>query len=127
MIKTETRLGRTHIIATDGELIHTATSRRCSHRTYLLNGESVADFHEEPATEAAEAARQAEQAAAYKARVTELIRERYDSDDETALLRQRDTKPEEFAAYNAYVERCKTIAREAVTANPAEDGDAAAD
>lgn len=51
--------------------------------------------------------------AAYKARLIAMIRERYDSDDETALLRQRDTKPEEFADYNAYVERCKAIAREA--------------
>lgn len=43
----------------------------------------------------------------YKARVVELIRRRYDADDETAILRQRDTKPEEFAEYNAYAEQCK--------------------
>lgn len=81
-----------------------------------------ADFEEVPADTP-----DATGPAAYKARLVALIRERYDSDDETALLRQRDTKPEEFAEYNAYVERCKTIAREAVTVNPAEDGDAAAD
>lgn len=50
----------------------------------------------------------------YKWRVVELIRERYDSDDETALLRQRDTKVEEFAAYNTYCEDCKTQAHQEI-------------
>lgn len=58
------------------------------------------------AAEAIKAARAAE--AAYKSRVVALIRARYDQDDENAILRQRDTKPGEFAAYNAYVEDCKT-------------------
>lgn len=56
--------------------------------------------------EAIKAARAAE--AVYKSRVVALIRARYDQDDENAILRQRDTKPGEFAAYNAYVEECKT-------------------
>ena len=47
----------------------------------------------------------------YKAKVVELIRQRYSIDDETAILRQRDTKPEEFAAYNTYAEECKAEAR----------------
>lgn len=46
----------------------------------------------------------------YKWRVVELIRQQYDSDDETALLRQRDTKPVEFAEYNTYCEDCKAQA-----------------
>ena len=58
------------------------------------------------AAEAIKAARAAE--AAYKSRVVALIRARYDQDDENAILRQRDTKPGEFAAYNTYVEDCKT-------------------
>lgn len=57
------------------------------------------------AAEAIKAARAAE--AAYKSRVVALIRARYDQDDENAILRQRDTKPGEFAAYNTYVEDCK--------------------
>lgn len=61
------------------------------------------------AAEAIKAARAAE--AAYKSRVVALIRARYDQDDENAILRQRDTKPGEFAAYNAYVEDCKTKVR----------------
>lgn len=56
------------------------------------------------------AARTAE--AAYKQRIISLIRARYDQDDETAILRQRDTKPDEFAEYNAFVEQCKARARE---------------
>lgn len=50
-------------------------------------------------------------AAEYKARVVALVRERYDADDETAILRQRDSKPQEFAEYYAYVEGCKARAR----------------
>lgn len=44
--------------------------------------------------------------------VTELIRERYTIDEELAILRQRDEKPEEFAEYNTYAEACKREARE---------------
>lgn len=47
----------------------------------------------------------------YEERVVAKIRERYSVDDELAILRQRDTKPEEFEAYNAYAESCKEEAR----------------
>ena len=54
----------------------------------------------------------------YEEHVVRLIRERYSVADELALLRQRDTKPEEFAAYNAYAEQCKAKAKaEAQAAN----------
>lgn len=57
----------------------------------------------------------AEEAARYKARVVALIRERYDADDETALLANRgDGDPvhaEEYAAWQAYREQCKQRAR----------------
>lgn len=43
----------------------------------------------------------------YEQRVVDRIRERYSVDDELALLRQRDTKPHEFAEYNSFVERIK--------------------
>ena len=43
----------------------------------------------------------------YEERVVAKIRERYSIDDELAILRQRDTKPDEFEAYNAYAEQCK--------------------
>lgn len=47
----------------------------------------------------------------YEERVVELIRLRYDINSELAILRQRDTKPEEFAEYNAYCEECKIQAK----------------
>lgn len=49
--------------------------------------------------------------AKYKQTVEMLIREKYSINDELAILRQRDSKPEEFAEYNAYVEDCKARAK----------------
>lgn len=43
----------------------------------------------------------------YPVQVEKLIRKRYSVSAELAILRQRDTKPEEFAEYNEYVEKCK--------------------
>lgn len=48
----------------------------------------------------------------YALRVEALIRERYTVSDELAILRQRDTKPEEFEQYNAYCEECKMHAKQ---------------
>lgn len=50
----------------------------------------------------------------YEERVVELIRLRYDINSELAILRQRDSKPEEFAEYNEYCEECKIQAKEEV-------------
>ena len=46
----------------------------------------------------------------YKDRIISLIRERYSTDDEIAILRQRESKVEEFNEYNQFVEACKAIA-----------------
>lgn len=43
--------------------------------------------------------------------VNEKIRARYGLSEELSILRQRDTKPDEFAAYNEFVERCKAEAK----------------
>ena len=51
----------------------------------------------------------------YEQRVVNRIRERYSIDDELAILRQRDTKPEEFAEYNAFVENVKAEERSVLT------------
>lgn len=48
----------------------------------------------------------------YAQLVSEYIREKYSVDDELAILRQKDEKPEEYAAYYAYAEECKARARE---------------
>lgn len=47
-------------------------------------------------------------AVTYEQKVSCLIREKYTQDAEFAILRQRDSKPEEFAEYDAYCEECKT-------------------
>ena len=50
--------------------------------------------------------------AVYENEIIRKIRKRYTVNQELAILRQRDTKPEEFSAYNAYVEQCKAEVRE---------------
>lgn len=40
------------------------------------------------------------------------VRKKYDADDELAVLRQANTKPEEYETYFAYVEECKKIVDE---------------
>lgn len=47
----------------------------------------------------------------YEQRVVNRIRAVYSVDDELAILRQRDTKPKEFAEYNAFVESIKAEER----------------
>ena len=51
----------------------------------------------------------------YEEIIISKIRERYTIDQELAILRQRDTKPQEFAEYNAYVEQCKAEAKQEVS------------
>lgn len=53
----------------------------------------------------------------YKDRIISRIREVYSVDDELAILRQRDTKPEEFVEYNAFVEKIKAEERVSADAN----------
>ena len=47
----------------------------------------------------------------FEQRVVNRIRAVYSIDDELAILRQRDTKPDEFAEYNAFVEQIKAEER----------------
>ena len=47
----------------------------------------------------------------YEGMIIKKIRARYNLNQELAILRQRDTKPDEFAAYNAYVEECKAAVK----------------
>ena len=43
----------------------------------------------------------------YENKIVALIRKKYNINQELAILRQRDAKPQEFAEYNEYVENCK--------------------
>lgn len=47
----------------------------------------------------------------YPQLVENKIRTRYSVSAELAILRQRETKPEEFAEYNAFCESCKAEAK----------------
>ena len=48
----------------------------------------------------------------YEAMIIRKIRAKYTVNQELAILRQRDSKPSEFAEYNAFVERCKAEIKE---------------
>lgn len=47
-----------------------------------------------------------------EALISEKIRKVYSVNDELAILRQRDEKPEEFEAYYSFVEECKREVKE---------------
>ena len=69
-------------------------------RSTLLPGDTVDKFEEVDAIPE-------ETGTSYNEEVNSMIRQRYSLSEELAILRQRDTKPEEFAAYNEYAEYCK--------------------
>ena len=50
----------------------------------------------------------------YDQLVSDLIRAKYTIDQEIAINRQRDTKPEEFQEYFDYCENCKKQAHEQI-------------
>lgn len=47
----------------------------------------------------------------YDEKVVSLIREKYSLDQELAIQRQKDTKPQEFEEYYNYCEECKRKAK----------------
>ena len=53
----------------------------------------------------------------YENAIVSLIRRKYNLNQELAILRQRDTKPTEFAEYDAYVEQCKQEVKNNLTSN----------
>ena len=61
--------------------------------------------------ETAEAERQYWLAVSYDDAVDAEIRKRYTVSQEFAILRQKEDKPEEYAAYYAYCEQCKAFAK----------------
>lgn len=58
------------------------------------------------------ARKQKENEANYENLIVSKIRKKYSINQELAILRQRDTKPEEFEEYNTYVEQCKAEVKE---------------
>lgn len=77
----------------------------------MLPHETLEDF-EELTKEAYEAEQNANKLnEEYSNLVEQKVRAKYSVSAELAILRQRDTKQEEFDAYNAYVEQCKQEAK----------------
>lgn len=74
-------------------------------------GAIIKDVNGVPTLVARPAPTAEEKQAAYENAVNALIREKYTLSQELAILRQRDSKPEEYAAYNAYCEDCKAQAK----------------
>lgn len=73
----------------------------------IREGDTI-DNYEELTIEEREAREVAAETETIRARkISEAIRARYSLDDELAILRQRDSKPDEFAEYNSFVEAIK--------------------
>ena len=53
----------------------------------------------------------------YNEAVDNEIRKRYSVSEEFAILRQRDSKPEEYAEYYAYCEECKAYIKKMIAEN----------
>ena len=53
------------------------------------------------------ARKQEENEANYENKIVALIRKKYNINQELAILRQRDAKPQEYQEYYNYVEQCK--------------------
>ena len=62
------------------------------------------------------ARKQEETSMNYEDMIVIKIRQKYSVNQELAILRQRDTKPEEFTEYNTYVEQCKAEVKEELKA-----------
>ena len=77
---------------------------------YYRNGTIEYEYEDVPPTPEPEPIPEPE--SSYEEQVVALIRERYSADDELAILRQRDTKPEEFEQYFHYCEECKAAVKQ---------------
>lgn len=95
------------IIASDGKYIHRKGSNSYFKRCILLKDETEADFEE------VDSIPELQDSESYKEQVISKVRERYTIDDELAILRQRDTKPDEFNEYFKFAEQVKKEVKDA--------------
>lgn len=92
------------------KFVHRLGTESYFKRSTLLLGDTVEKFEEVDAIP--------DQSINYNEEVNSMIRQRYSLSEELAILRQRDTKPEEFAAYNEYAEECKAEVKRRMIMNP---------
>lgn len=95
---------KTEVYSDSGKLVHRLGTESYFKRSTLLPGDTVDKFEE--VDEVPEETR-----TNYNEEVNSMIRGKYSLSEELAILRQRDSKPEEFAAYNEYAEHCKAEIR----------------
>lgn len=97
------------IIAAENKYIHRKGSDAYFRRCTLLKNETIDNFEEvETIPEQSEDTNHN-----YKEEVIQRIRQRYSVDDELAILRQRETKPDEYREYFDYVEQIKKEIKDA--------------
>ena len=89
----------------EGMILHDTRTDACSGGVTVPQSR-VADFEEVPESDIPKYTE-----ADYKAEVRQLIAERYSIEDELALQRQKDAKPEQYAEYDAFCEECKVKAK----------------
>lgn len=95
------KIVKTECVAAKGKYIARKGTNDYFTRCTILQGETIDSF-----VEVSEIPKTIDETQ-YIERVRSRIHERYSIDDEMALVRQRDTKPEEFKAYDEYCEKCK--------------------
>lgn len=101
----------TEVYSDTDKFIHRIGTGEYFRRSTLLRGDTVGNFEEVD-----EIPRPDDED--YGIRVNELVRRKYTLSEELAVLRQRDSKPEEFAEYYSYAESCKKEASEIEMTEP---------
>lgn len=100
----------TEVYSDSDMFVHRIGTDQYFRRSTLLNGDSVGSFEEVGEIPIIDTG--------YGERVNDLIRQKYSLSEELAILRQRDSKPDEFIAYNEYAEFCKAEARNSIIMGP---------
>lgn len=104
------------VYSDSGKFIHRLGTESYFKRSTLLPGDTAGKFEE--VDEIPE-----ETGTNYNEEVNSMIRGKYSLSEELAILRQRDSKPEEFAAYNEYAECCKVEVKRRMAEEQPSPGD----
>lgn len=104
------------VYSDSGKFIHRLGTESYFKRSTLLPGDTVGKFEE--VDEIPE-----ETGTNYNEEVNSMIRQRYSLSEELAILRQRDSKPDEFEAYNEYAEYCKVEVKRRMAEEQPSPGD----
>lgn len=104
------------VYSDSGKFVHRLGTESYFKRSTLLPGDTAGKFEE--VDEIPE-----ETGTSYNEEVNSMIRQRYSLSEELAILRQRDSKPDEFEAYNEYAEYCKVEVKRRMIEERSSPGD----